>query len=159
MRKEQRLLFNIDYPSEKSPLYSNINVASGWCFHTSEPIYAIRLFVNKDFESEGILKYPRLDVASKYPDHGESSLLCGFTCYFNFAKLSMGENLFDFHVYTKHSQERISKVVVKHGEPASQKVNDVFVDILLIYTIGGILFFIQNLAKSSTSVAVRTSKL
>ena len=126
---EHQLIFQIEYPDENSTLYSNINVAGGYCFHTSEPIHSIKLFINDHLESEAMLKYPRLDIASEFPDFGELSLFCGFSCYFNYARLPEGKNVFDFYIYSEDFEEHISRTVVKEGDIAPQKVDRVFIDI------------------------------
>lgn len=126
---EKKFIFHIEYPGDSCSLFSNVHVASGWCFHTSEPISSITLFINDRYESEAILKYPRMDVASVYPDFNESSLFSGFQCYFDPSRLSAGNNTFEFNVQTKNHCQKITENVVKQSNPAPLKISDVFIDI------------------------------
>ena len=127
---EDQLIFQIEYPGESSPLYSNVHVANGWCFHTSEPIHSIKLYINGEFASEAILQYPRMDVAADFPDNRELSLLSGFQCYFDPSKLPKGKNVFEFHASTSYRQQQVVKVDIEKSIPAPLKITDVFVDVV-----------------------------
>lgn len=127
---ELDIIFGLDYPSHDSPLCSNVNVASGWCFHPTEPLQSIRLELNKRFQSEGIIGYPRLDIAQLHPHRRNAALSSGFHCYFDASELVSGDNQFTFHIQTAASCMTLSKTVTLKGELARQRVSDVFIDIV-----------------------------
>lgn len=127
---ELGIVFGLDYPSDDSPLYSNVNAASGWCFHPSDPLQSVRLELNERFQSEGIIGFPRLDVAHRHCDYLQTALLSGFHCYFDAGALVRGENRFTFRVRTASSCATISKAVILMEEPARQRISDVFIDIV-----------------------------
>jgi len=127
---EPGIVFGLDYPSHDSPLYSNVNVATGWCFHAAEPLQAIRLDLNERFQSEGIIGYPRLDIAQRYCHHRDAALSSGFHCYFDAGALVPGDNRFTFHIQTAASCRTISNTVTLKGESAYPRVSDVFIDIV-----------------------------
>jgi MoaA/NifB/PqqE/SkfB family radical SAM enzyme len=127
---ELGIVFGLDYPSDNSPLYSNVNAASGWCFHPTEPLQAVRLELNERFQSEGIIGYPRLDVAQRYPRHRAAAMSSGFHCYFDASALVSGDNQFTFHIRTAASHATLSKTVTLKTESAFQRISDVFIDIV-----------------------------
>lgn len=126
---ELGIVFGLDYPRDDSPLYSNVNAASGWCFHPTEPLQAVRLELNGRFQSEGIIGYPRLDIAQRYLHHRDAALSSGFHCYFDASALVSGDNQFTFHIQTATSRAALSKSVTLKAE-SCQRITDVFIDIV-----------------------------
>ncbi len=129
MSLESAPIFKLEYPSEAAPLYPNVNVASGWCFHPTEKIRGIELRVNGLPHSEAALGQPRIDVASKYMKSGHASLLSGFNCYFDYESLEAGPNVFEFDILTRSSTKRHT-YLVERDTAVGPKVSDVFVDIV-----------------------------
>lgn len=124
------IVFGLDYPNDGSPLYSNVNAASGWCFHPTDSLQSVQLELNERFQSEGIFGYPRLDIAHRYRDHREATLLSGFHCHFDAGALVRGENRFTFRVRTASSCGTFSKAVTLAEVPTRQRISDVFIDIV-----------------------------
>jgi len=127
---ESELVFQLEYPTDGTPIYSNVHTATGWCFHTSDTIHAIRLFVNDELSSEAIMRYPRMDVASQYTQHWESSLFSGFRCHFDPRKLSEGRNRFEFQVIGGRSGKHTVRVDVHRDSTSNLMIGHVFVDVV-----------------------------
>jgi MoaA/NifB/PqqE/SkfB family radical SAM enzyme len=128
-RARNGLVFDLDYPSELEPLYSNINFVSGYCFDEDRAVEGVKLSLNGRYQSNGILSYPRANVSQRYPQFGDRSLLSGFNAYFDSASLTSGENRFDFHIRTTGRETNITKVFSFY-QPGELCIADVFVDIV-----------------------------
>ncbi|HET7038421.1 MAG TPA: radical SAM protein [Gemmatimonadales bacterium] len=124
------MVFGLDYPAASSPIFSNVHVSSGWCFHPVEPVLGIGLSVNGHPQAQAITGYPRVDVAHRYPQHRTAALPSGFHCHFDPATLAVGENLFTYDIRTTSSLVTVSTVVRVDRGPAARQVSDVFIDIV-----------------------------
>ncbi len=125
----QGLVFDLDYPSELRPLYSNVNYVSGYCFHVDRAIEAIELHLNGRHQSHDIPKYPRADVSQRYRQFGDRSLLSGFHVFFDSASLTAGKNLFDFRIRAAGREMCITREF-RLSQPPELHIADVFVDIV-----------------------------
>jgi pyruvate-formate lyase-activating enzyme len=123
------LVFGLDYPTAGGPLYSNVNFASGHCFHAAAPVEAITLSLNGRYQDAAILGYPRLDVNQAYPGFGDRSLLSGFQCFFDSALLTRGESRFDFDITVNGAPTRVTRVI-SPSTAGAVKISDVFIDIV-----------------------------
>jgi uncharacterized Fe-S cluster-containing radical SAM superfamily protein len=123
------LVFGTDYPTEHGPLHSNVNFASGYCFHPTLSVGPIELYLNDRHQGTALQGYPRADVGEKCPAGGHRSLHSGFQCFFDSAALVQGLNRLDFHVQLDAKPLRLIRLVCRF-ETAAPWVSDVFVDIV-----------------------------
>lgn len=109
-------MFGLDYPTDRGPLYSNVNFASGHCFHPAASVEAITLYLNGQYQDAAILGYPRLDVNQSYPAFEDRSLLSGFQCFFDSASLIRGENRLDFEITVNSCPTRVTRTITPSSD-------------------------------------------
>ena len=129
------LFYGIEYPSPAQPLYANINMSRGWCFHSFKPIRAVHLELNGCFQSSAIGGYPRLDVAARHPLIPQQALLSGFQSYFDAKQLINGLNRFVYTVELS-DERRTFEALATLDLPDRYHVSDVFIDIVGSCNIG-----------------------